>query len=122
MAKINKTQVTENTTGKNTTPKGTLPPSQLKRFGMAANLGSSEFTGEDNYNKDWSSPNKRKWIRKMSRLVSNYRMMGACKTETKLPAPLRNSVRYFSQTMGGHGGGFVSKAEQTDPATEASTK
>ncbi len=98
MAKINKSEAGQK--NKNVTPKGTMPKDQLKRFGLNANLGSSDFADGETFHKEWDSYAKRKWIKKMTQQVVTYRMMGACKTETKLPAPLKNAVRYFSRTMG----------------------
>ena len=93
------------TKGSKFTAKGTLPASQLKRFGIAKNIGSSEDTGEGLY----GSQHQRKFIRDMTRKVSTMRLMAGSK-EIHLPAPLKAAVRYFAIPMGRDNAGYAPAA------------
>ena len=106
----------DTTKGSKFTAKGTLPTSQLKRFGIKANIGSSEDTGEGLY----GTQHQRKFVRQMTRLVVTLRQMtGACKTETHLPSPLKSAVRYFAIPMGRDNSGYV--APSTPAAAPVAT-
>lgn len=95
--------------GKKTTPRGYMPPSMLKRFGLKENAPNLEVNGES-LDKRYTLEQSR-WIRRTTRLVSTYRMMsGQCKTEIRLPAPIRNVIKYFSYPIVG-GGGAPSMAQ-----------
>lgn len=101
----------------NKTVTGTMPPSQLKRFGMAKNHAATPYDDEDGFRKEFHSASKRKWIKKSTELMVTYRMLsGACRTETKLPSPMKQAIQYFSRTMTGSGGGATrrdARPEQT---------
>ena len=90
--------------GKKTTPKGYMPPAMLKRFGLKENRPSFD-TGEET-DKRFTIEQSR-WIKKMTEQVVTYRMMSQCKTESRLPAPIRNVVKYFSYPIVGGGGAPV---------------
>ena len=95
--------------GKKTTPRGYMPPSMLKRFGLKENRPNLD-TGEETDRRFTLEQNR--WIRRTTRLVSTYRMMsGQCKTETRLPAPIRNVIKYFSYPIVGTGGGAPTMAQ-----------
>ena len=89
--------------GKKTTPKGYMPPSMLKRFGLKENSPNLEVNGEQTDKRFTIEQNR--WIKRMTQQVVTYRMMtGQCKTESRLPAPLRNVIKYFSYPIVGGGG------------------
>jgi hypothetical protein len=93
-----------NNKGKNVTPKGYLPPSMLKRFGIKENRPNIEGYTEKVDSRFSIEQTKR--IKKMTEAAVTYRMMSKqCVTETRLPAPLRDVVKYFSYPMSGFGGG-----------------
>lgn len=102
----------------NVTVKGVLPPSQLKRFGIAKNI-ISPYEDEDSFNKEHHSAAKRRWIKKSTERLVSYRLMGACKTETKVPAPMRDAIRYFSRTMTGHGSSGATRRDARPEQVEA---
>lgn len=94
--------------GKKTTPRGYMPPSMLKRFGLKENRPNLD-TGEETDRRFTIEQNR--WIKKMTEQVVTYRMMGQCKTESRLPAPIRNVVKYFSYPIVGTGGGAPTMAQ-----------
>jgi hypothetical protein len=94
--------------GKKTTPRGHMPPSMLKRFGLKENRPSLD-TGEETDKRFTIEQNR--WIKKMTERVVTYRMMSQCKTENRLPAPIRNVVKYFSYPIVGTGGGAPTMAQ-----------
>jgi len=99
--------------GKKTTPKGYMPPSMLKRFGLKENRPHLD-TGEETDRRFTVEQNR--WIKRMTQQVVTYRMMsGQCKTEGRLPAPIRNVVKYFSYPIVGTGGGAMPTMAQVGP-------
>jgi len=82
--------------GSATTPKGTLPPQMLKRFGLTQNAPGYYVVDLSR-----SSAETRKWVKRMTQDMVTLRMMKQCKTETKLPLPVRNAIKYFSHPFGG---------------------
>lgn len=94
--------------GKKTTPRGYMPPGMLKRFGLKENRPNLD-TGEETDRRFTIEQNR--WIKKMTEQVVTYRMMGQCKTESRLPAPIRNVVKYFSYPIVGTGGGAPTMAQ-----------
>ena len=94
--------------GKKTTPRGHMPPGMLKRFGLKENRPSLD-TGEETDRR--FTIEQTRWIKRMTRQVVTYRMMGQCKTEIRLPASLRNVVKYFSYPLVGTGGGAPTMAQ-----------
>jgi len=98
--------------GKKTTPRGYMPPSMLKRFGLKENRPNLD-TGEETDRRFTAEQNR--WIKKMTERVVTYRMMDQCKTETRLPAPIRNTIKYFSYPLYGSGGGALPTMAQVGP-------
>jgi hypothetical protein len=94
--------------GKKTTPRGYMPPSMLKRFGLKENRPNLD-TGEETDRRFTIEQNR--WIKRMTQQVVTYRMLGQCKTETRLPAPIRNTIKYFSYPIVGTGGGAPTMAQ-----------
>ena len=114
---------TSNENHKNTTMVGTMPSSQLKRFGMQKNFAATPYDDEDSFRKEFNSQAKRRWIKKSTERVVAYRMLsGQCATETKLPAPMRQAVRYFSRTMTGSGGGATRRDARPEQTPEQATE
>ena len=99
--------------GKKTTPRGYMPPSMLKRFGLKENRPNLD-TGEETDRR--FSVEQNRWIKKMTESVVTYRMYsGQCKTESRLPAPIRNGIKYFSYPLYGSGGGVLPTMAQVGP-------
>ena len=103
------------------TPQGFLSPATLKRFGVKNNVQSQDGDGEKVDTR--FSHGQSRWIKKMTELCVTYRMISKqCVSETKLPAPLRNGVKYFSYAMRG-GRGDVAPTVSNPPqnANEAAS-
>jgi hypothetical protein len=83
------------TKGSKFTAPGTLPASQLKRFGLRSNIGSSEGTGEGLY----GSAHQRRFIKRNTQRWATMRLLAGSQS-TRLPSPLKSAVRYFAIPMG----------------------
>jgi hypothetical protein len=107
--------------GKKTTPKGYMSQSMLKRFGLKENRPDLD-TGE-NTDRHFTIEQSR-WIKRMTQQVVTYRMYsGQCKTESRLPASIRNVIKYFSYPIVGGGGGvpFMAQVGPEDGADPTKT-
>ncbi len=85
-----KTNIKNNTKGKNNMSKGTMPNDKLVRFKLKGN-SAEPFTGK--------ATRSDKTVRRLCRMLRNYRAYVHACYEPKLPSALRQSVHYFSVPM-----------------------
>jgi hypothetical protein len=80
--------------GSAVTARCTMPKSQWKRFGVTAE--SSRFVGATTFSAYRQSPSTARWVKKMSEGMKTLRQMQGVATDTKLPAPVRSAIKFFS--------------------------
>lgn len=107
MAKITKETFVRK--GSDRTPKGTMPPDMLKRFNLKENTVSTNTEDSENYRGRGGAAYNRTVKRLMEMNVRHRVQFGIC-NEKRLPAPLRDAVKYFCVPMTGGGAGNYSNA------------